>query len=541
VFLFVVVVATVSLPAVASARSHDSRTWVRPLPGPVLRAFQEPSNRFAAGHRGADFAARNSEGVRAAGGGVVEFAGAVAFSLHVVIRHANGWRTSYSYLSEVHVREGETVRAGQVLGQCCGPVDRSHALLSRTLHVGLRIGDDYVDPMLLFSPPDLSELVRLAPADGREWPAHRRSAVQMVLDTTGLSAVDGWGSSLLDGGAMLFDGFGDLLSAGAIQLPDLIRFLDEMDPMPIGPGAVFDFAQGVYNWIDQRDECDRDPPAPGSVMQPNRLMFVAGINSETNADNGTTNRFPADKIGYAAEDTEWFSYAADSGNYIAADTYAPIEQSAANLAEQLRVMQHEHPGRSVDLIAHSQGGVVVQTFLKLYYDPGDATLPPLGTVITLSSPHSGAPSATSADLVGRHPWGPLLLDQIPGLPPSDAASVQDLSELSDLNERLQATPLPEGLDVISIGAPYDYIVPETATHLDGAQHVTVDPDGIGSQHTTLTTDEATQLVVNNALLGRPAPCVSLRTALASAYFPERIAFIERTPGALSISPFSLAS
>jgi hypothetical protein len=39
----------------------------------------------------------------------------------------------------------------------------------------------------------------------------------------------------------------------------------------------------------------------------------------------------------------------------------------------------------VDLIRHSQGGVVIATFLT-HYDPGDPTLPPLGTVITLSSP-----------------------------------------------------------------------------------------------------------------------------------------------------------
>ena len=44
-------------------------------------------------------------------------------------------------------------------------------------------------------------------------------------------------------------------------------------------------------------------------------------------------------------------------------------------------------------------------------------------------------------------------------------------------------------------------------------------------------------MVNNALLGRPMPCVSLRTSIASAYFPERIAFVERVPGALSLAGY----
>jgi hypothetical protein len=529
-FAFVVIIGVAVLPAVAAA-SHTA-AWTRPVAGPVLREFRAPTNPFASGHRGVDLAVADGEVARAAGDGVVEFSGAVAFSRHVVVRHSNGWRTSYSFLADVSVREGQRVAAGDALGTCCGPTDDAHFFIGPSIHFSLRVDDDYVDPMVLFSPPDLTALVHLAPSDGREWPSSRRGALQMVLDTTGLSSVAGWGGSLIDGGAMFLDGFGDLLAAGADQLPDLYRFLDGLDPMPFGPGALFDLAQGVVTWIDQHDECDRDPPSPGAVAQMNRLMFVAGINSATRGD-GTTNDFPAESIGYPPEDVEWFSYAADRGAYTAGDTYAPIEESAANLAEQLRAMQRAQPGRSVDLIAHSQGGVVVQAFVKLFYDPGDPTLPPLGTVITLSSPHSGAPAATSADLIGRQPWGPLVLDSVPGLPPSDARSVGDLSELSDLSAQLQETPLPAGLEVISIGAPYDYVVPQTATHLDGAQHVTVDPDGVASQHTTITTDAATQLVVNNALLGRAAPCVSLRTALASAYFPERIAFVERVPGALA--------
>lgn len=521
-------------PTRAAAGSEPGPLWRRPVPGPVVVGFDPPRTEFGGGHRGVDLAASPGDPVLAAGAGVVEFAGTVAFSRHVVVLHANGWRTSYSFLASVSVREGDRVVAGTVVGTCCGG---GHGVgIGGLVHFGLRAGDAYLDPTILFRPPDLAALVHLAPADGREWPAERRSAIRMVLDVTGVSTALDWGGAALDGAALFTDGLGALLSAGGDQLPDLVRFLDELDPSPIGPNAALDVVQGTLSWLDQRDECDHNPPQPGAVAQPNRLMFVAGINSASGRD-GATNDFPAERIGYQPDEIEWFSYAADRGSYVATDTHAPIEESAANLATQLRAMQTAQPGRSVDLIAHSQGGVVVQAFLKLYYDPGDATLPPIGTVITLASPHTGAPVATSADLIADRPIGAVALDAIPGLPPSDAASVRDLSELSALNARLRDRALPPGLEVYSVGAPFDYVVPETATHLDGAHHVTVDPAATFSQHSSITTDEATHLVVNNALLGRPMPCVSLRTSLASAYFPERIAFVERVPGVLSLAGY----
>ena len=101
-----------------------------------------------------------------------------------------------------------------------------------------------------------------------------------------------------------------------------------------------------------------------------------------------------------------FSYAADGGPYTKGDTYAPLLTSARRLADQLRAQQRTDPGREVDLIAHSQGGVVVLAFLKLVYDPADATYPPLGKVITLSSPLQGAPLATLADEIRDFP-GPV--------------------------------------------------------------------------------------------------------------------------------------
>src|SRR5439155_5551458 len=96
-------------------------------------------------------------------------------------------------------------------------------------------------------------------------------------------------------------------------------------------------------------------------------------------------------LGYHADEGEvrYFSYASDGGAYAKDDTHRPIEQSAALLAAQLRAMQREQPGREVDLIGHSQGGLVIDAFLAGQYRAGDRSFPPLGNVVNLLSPTGG--------------------------------------------------------------------------------------------------------------------------------------------------------
>lgn len=159
--LFVLAVAvllsSVALPFAAAAGDGP---WTRPVPGPVVRPFDPPRTRYGAGHLGADLAAAPGTPVRTAGAGTIEFAGVVAGTRHVVVRHAGGLRTSYAFLQSVAVRRGQAVGRGEVVGRS-GGTGRNHD--GHTLHLGLRVRDAYVDPMQLFAPADLSRLVRLAP------------------------------------------------------------------------------------------------------------------------------------------------------------------------------------------------------------------------------------------------------------------------------------------------------------------------------------------------------------------------------------------
>ncbi len=122
-----------------------SPRWRPPLPGTLLisRPFQPPPQRWRPGHRGVDLQAAAGSRVRAAGAGVIVFAGRLADRGVVSIEHSPGVRTTYEPL-RVRVRAGETVRAGGLIGWV--QPDSRH---TEDLHWGLRVRDRYVDPMLL--------------------------------------------------------------------------------------------------------------------------------------------------------------------------------------------------------------------------------------------------------------------------------------------------------------------------------------------------------------------------------------------------------
>ena len=88
--------------------------------------------------------------------------GAVVGARHVVVAHTGGLRTSYSFLATVTVHRGQRVAAGEVLGTT-GGTGPNH--VPSVVHFGLRTGDEYIDPMLLFGAVDLTQVVHLAPTD----------------------------------------------------------------------------------------------------------------------------------------------------------------------------------------------------------------------------------------------------------------------------------------------------------------------------------------------------------------------------------------
>ena len=285
-------------------------------------------------------------------------------------------------------------------------------------------------------------------------------------------------------------------------------------------------------------ECSTDAPAAdGTGGSMHRVMVVAGIDSSGRAGRrGPTLGLDVGALGYRAHEGEvrWFSYAPDGGAYDRADTHGPIGRAARRLYAQLQTMQREEPGREVDLVAHSQGGVVVDRFLTRVYRADDPTLPPLGNVVTLSSPHEGAPLATAGDQIRSTPVGEAALDAIgnlaPGIPPPNSSAVRSLSERAPLIRENQRRGVPDHFDYSTIGASEDLVVPATNISLRGATETVVAVNAL-SQHSAVLQDPDALRAIRAALEGRAPPCIGLDTALRSAIAPVVIKRVSHGFGA----------
>ncbi|MCB1454434.1 MAG: M23 family metallopeptidase, partial [Rhizobiaceae bacterium] len=121
-----------------------------PVPGARLsRGFgmmRHPILGYSKMHTGVDWAIGNGTPIIAAGNGVVEEAGwSGGYGRHTVIRHANGYETSYSHQSAIAkgVTEGARVRQGQIIGY----VGSSGLSTGNHLHYELIVNGTKVDPM----------------------------------------------------------------------------------------------------------------------------------------------------------------------------------------------------------------------------------------------------------------------------------------------------------------------------------------------------------------------------------------------------------
>ncbi len=174
---------TLATIAPAPAAHAAPARWAWPLdPRPdVVVGFDPPDQPWNAGHRGVDLAARTGAEVRAAGAGVVTFAGLLAGRAVVVVSHG-ALRTTYLPV-EPAVDVGERVDTGQTIGYV--ELIGGHCLPSACLHWGLLRGSEYLNPLSLVG----AGPVRLLPIGGASTlavPGHvgpvRRSVLRSVFE-----------------------------------------------------------------------------------------------------------------------------------------------------------------------------------------------------------------------------------------------------------------------------------------------------------------------------------------------------------------------
>lgn len=116
-------------------------------PPALVRAFAPPSAPWGPGHRGIDLAAPPGAPVRAMAPGIVAFAGEVGGIGVVTIDHG-GFHSTYQPI-ETDRAVGDAVATGSVIGRTASSGEPGGHCAGRCLHLGVLVGEDYMDPLRL--------------------------------------------------------------------------------------------------------------------------------------------------------------------------------------------------------------------------------------------------------------------------------------------------------------------------------------------------------------------------------------------------------
>jgi murein DD-endopeptidase MepM/ murein hydrolase activator NlpD len=143
--------------SVASAAAQVP-SYIPPVDAPVRDPYRPPATPYGPGNRGIEYATDPGAAVRASADGVVAFAGPIGPDRYVSVDHADGVRTSYSYLETIAVHAGQEVRQGEVIGTA-----------SDRLHFGARRDGVYFDPATLFAVVVVPRRAHLVPVQGGPW------------------------------------------------------------------------------------------------------------------------------------------------------------------------------------------------------------------------------------------------------------------------------------------------------------------------------------------------------------------------------------
>ena len=489
----------------------DARGIGRYLPpvGPPLAVlighFRPPPTPYAAGNRGVDYATVAGTPVVASAAGRVIFAGPVAGTLAVTLLHPDGLRTSYSFLATVVVGVGDEVDQGAVI-----------ATTGTFFHFGVRDpAGTYLDPEALFAGRLEAHLV----------PGADDGVPPLGTGPVGLAA---------EAEALLAE-VAERAGARDAHLSALAHELLALTP----PVSLTTLALELDAWHRSQQGCTPANVVPTRPAGRRIVVLVAGVGSSDRS--ASIDEVRTAELGYAAGDVLRFSYnggraagrpltpggaaaAIAASRYEPADTGADLRSVADRLVALLGQLAAAAPGVPIDVIAHSQGGVVAH--LALVQGAAEGRLPAqLGTVVTISSPHQGADLATGLAALRGTPLGAEALrvtGPTVGLPVDpDATSLAQMSETSDVSDELRR-PLPAGTHLLSIGAAGDLVVPWVRTLTPGASSALIDTGGFPT-HGDLPGSAAVTREIALALAGRGPTCQSWWEGVADVVTSHQVA------------------
>lgn len=134
--------------------------WVWPVgsgSAEIVAGLDPPVEPWQPGHRGVDLAAPEDGQVRAAGAGIVTYAGRIAGVGVIAVTHGD-LRTTYQPVDPA-VSAGQRVETGEPVGTLAAP--GSHCAPETCLHWGLLRGDTYLDPLALVPDANAPRLLPL--------------------------------------------------------------------------------------------------------------------------------------------------------------------------------------------------------------------------------------------------------------------------------------------------------------------------------------------------------------------------------------------
>lgn len=497
--LATVLVAVALTVGEAGAGAEEAPTYRAPVDRAVVDPFRRPATPYGPGNRGLDYATERGETVTAAADGEVVFAGTVGTGRHVVVLHGDGIRTSYSFLAGIDVRRGDTVRQGDPVGTAGGT----------GLHFGARAGDRYVDPALLLAQGTTDvHLVPTGPAERASEAAERQGLLRQLA---GLVV-----GALADTADVAWDVVWTQLERYWTQLVVLSAYVQEFQV----PGlVVLRQWRRMQPFLASQARCTPAGTAPPAPPGERRIAVLVG-GFGTSGGRAAVLGVDTGALGYAPEDVVQFSYAGGrvpgvgalegvpTSEYGPAEANGDLRESGRRLRRLLEDIRAAHPGVAIDVVAHSQGGVVARQALG---EPGDGSDPRIRVdhLITLGSPHHGTDLATATTGLATTTLGTITAIGVDvateGRLDASSPAAAQLAETSAFVDDLEDRPLPPGTAVTSIAATGDLVVPALQSSLDGATNAVVDLVGPDA-HTDLPGDERTTRELALALAGRPPTC-----------------------------------
>jgi len=126
---------------IANISNNTDISFIWPLEGTITSPFGQRKSGF---HHGIDIAVDSGTEFIAAASGLVSFAGWYSgiYGNTIIIDHNDSTKSLYGHASQILIKEGETVKAGQTIGK----VGETGNATGPHLHFEIRIIDEAVDP-----------------------------------------------------------------------------------------------------------------------------------------------------------------------------------------------------------------------------------------------------------------------------------------------------------------------------------------------------------------------------------------------------------